>query len=1778
MKKYRRKMISLLLTAAMLITAVPILAAPDGDDYPAAPDEIIQTEAIAAEAAEAETTETILTTEPEVEAIDAAANDGVEPVAEAATAAPTRDPNEKFYLINANYREHPSTSSIFNDDVPNKLFWVEFSNKVDHKESYDKTSKTYNIDGNYYQLVIERPEHGPSADPSGATPHPAASMVPDNGVDGFISDMLTGNNNEHRYHGWEVGSENLFHQDTTPEYQVGEYTAKLYRVTPENNSTPAPGLENCDKTFVNSKTINIVQVTYTLSDEDKGKNYKLICANHPDEKTDSITELATVGDWITIIDPSLDYTEVQDLNGQTRKIVGWNIVKDGGQTTPIGNAVPSDNETSALFDEKQDNKITLEAVINEPKSYSYEFQKNDDNGTAAFPTAPPATSEEPKPTAPPASYNQLISANGEAEKIEYEPAATVTPLVLRLKNTGNQRIYVRTWTQDSNFTVETTNVNKDKDSANELGTDKTIFYIPTANDLKSHSDWKDYAEVTITPRQGLAAGTYTTQINAMNQSGGGRVTDTYNLTVTIGRKEVKVAPQSREKEYGLTLTPADIMCDVYDSADIDIGKDLTAAELGITLECEGMKQEAAVNGGNPYAFTGIEDVELDSGNFDVKLKEGTQAGITVTKATPTINRPVTATGITDGKTLSSSKLDGAFVNRNSHLGVDGKLEWVEPGKTIKLNGSGSVTEYYKFIPNDQDNFNVVENQPVTIVVSQKNATNITMSSTEKTYNGKPQAPTFKWNRGSAPEIGRNIQVVYKLVTDGNGSFEGDTNFDESEGYTSDPPTNAGTYKVHVTSNENEIFADGLLNAVMTIKPYTLNSNKLTLSNVIDKVYDGTDAAIADTSKIKYTKPKPEDEVYVVQGALRGTYINANADPFYVKNATLNVLTQEQFEKANPEAEVPATYPLAGKDAANYTLSNDTMHITGRISRRPLKLVLNGDIQKHYGETHTFAASDCKPADDQAEGGGLAETDTIDKVKFELYTDQNVETSAGTVGNYDVKIRIPSGITEYNYELDTSKPVGKIVIGKTMPHALSVSSDSGIEGTPLQNLGNFTGTFENPYNQAILQNGTLEWVNPQEKLTKGKSKYEWKYTPEDQANYDVLTGEVEIAVGDKPIAQIVEFNVPTEITYDGEPHPVTIKSDVESATTTVEYRKLDIELHDAQAQDEGWDMTPPVNAGTYQVRGTVYATDEYAENSKTETMTILQAEPEGTVTASNVNKGDFLSSSQLDHNFTGVKDETLDGTIAWQEVGVAKPSDILIEAEGSYGWIFAPEDTNYKTVTGTATVCVNENKRAPEVTVYNIPATEIGGDYAYVNVDGENLMVGDVVTFYHDAEMSDPISANFKITEEMNGMTKVTLDNELNPSGGTIYVNIKYSDTVKEAQYKPQVGFTLSKTQIYVEAGKSDTVTIEPSDPSYVLSSASWTSGNTSAATVEAQENGRTATISGVDDGTARIDVVALFDHPDTSVSDKISVSASALVTVTEQEPPTYKYTTKDATDITESGATLNGRVDITLPEGSTITPVASCKFELWEAGSEEKTIYNNEEILRESGDYSIVVGGLKPDTEYCYRAFGAQSDTEAEVKTFTTGSAPVPTATPAPPTEAPSATSAPATAEPTPVETPEPTPTETAEPTPTETVTPAPIETATPAPIETATPAPSETATPAPIETATPAPSETATPTPSESATPNPGAPVRYDAPPVLDKDTAAATITNNSGKGVWFITAAYRDDVLIDIRFVEAPAGTNPVSAQFGSDYSADNSVSVTFYLWEKDTLKPCAPPVQGK
>ena len=347
------------------------------------------------------------------------------------TAANIND--EAVYILNSNFRAHPKTSSIFEGDVPNNLLWTEFSNRIDHVADYDKNSKTYKLDDKYYQLVIERPPHGPGND------HQATKIIPDNGIVGNINDNLADGdeNTKHRYHGWVVGTDQLFEQDTDVEHQVGGYTVRLMRLKPTEEEINQGGeaLMNCAERYeVNAKALKILNITYTLSDEDIQSGYRLKCPMENIAK-EEITELAMEGDWITVVDPNIDASLVSE---EPKKTVSyWKIVKDGQPGENVGNTIPAADK-----DGTDDNCITLQAVLEEPKSYTYEFQRDDDTDTAAFPTAPPASQEAPNPTAPPASYNELISAGGGSEKIEYEPTNTIKPLVLRLVNTGNQRSYI----------------------------------------------------------------------------------------------------------------------------------------------------------------------------------------------------------------------------------------------------------------------------------------------------------------------------------------------------------------------------------------------------------------------------------------------------------------------------------------------------------------------------------------------------------------------------------------------------------------------------------------------------------------------------------------------------------------------------------------------------------------------------------------------------------------------------------------------------------------------------------------------------------------------------------------------------------------------------------------------------------------------------------------------------------------------------------------------------------------------------------------------------------------------------------------------------------------------------------------------------------------------------------------------------------------------------------------------------------------------------------------
>ncbi len=1491
----------------------------------------------------------------------------------------TAGAEEDVRLTSARFRSHPKTYSIFEktDNLPRNMLWAEFNTTINHSSDYDKTTRTYHIGENYYQIEISRPEHGPTNDK-----HNAVKIVPEeNDLSGIVRDEIDGQN--HRYHGWQIGDPNdkdvLFHSDTDTKHQVGEYTINLYKLSQKPETFEET--ENMRQTPIDTENVKLVHVTYTLSEKDIEDGYKLKCPMEQDAK-EKIDELAMVGDMPAIIAPKADCTGAVSQGKKEKVVSGWRVVKKAGEpdnlSEPIGDYLPDENKDGFADEDPNDHEITLQAILTEPKSYEYDITTDATGEKSAFTEIKPTTSAEP------ASFNKLAGTDGADKKIEYDPTGSEEPLTLYLVNKGNVREYIQIKSDNDNFDLKLNNMNADKEhaklmyDASGLNGGGTQFYIPSDTDVKNakaqyEEDWVNYAKLIITPKKGLPVGTHTAEIQTRCYNSRSMIWNICKLKIDISQKEVYIEPQSTEKSYGQVLTDADITCKVYDDDDGStlLEQDKTAAQLGVNVTSTGMAKDAAVNGGEKYPFTAV--TETSNSNYKVSIKPDTDTGITVNKTTPRVNT-VSATGIKDGAKLSTSKVSGMYVNSYSHEEVEGTWDWVNGDQEIRKGEGPTVQCDYQFTPTDSDNYDTPSAGKVNVVVSEVTPTNLQAkpSSLTKTYNGKPQSPSFTWARiGSFRED--LVTVTYKKVEAGE-----DLSFDNEDysGYQEGAPTEAGTYKVHATcpgtDSSVRAYSAGDTTAIFTIAPLTLQPDFS--GSVINKAYDGTTDATINPDNVTFkNKVNSSDKVKIKKSAIsKATFAGAGYDPHSTKNVTVSVNGKDALE---------------GENASNYMLEDTlkTYHTTGYISsQRPIKLELTDKITKPYGVPFVLTVQSYQAAaEGQPENGGLVSMDSISDVKATLTaTDDNGVDGTATeapVGSYTVKATTPQA-SGYNYSI-TDDALGTLEVVRANPKVEgSVTAQNGKVGNTLSSVTP-EGVFINENNASMKVQGDLHWKAPQTPLTEGKQSYEWEFVPADNKNYNTISGTAYVTAGDKDPVPI-KFDEPNkEVTYDGNSHAMTATSTVDGADITIEYAKTDIALHDASSDTENWLRAAPEDAGTYAVRATAAAIGDYAENEERTTLTILQAEPEGSVTAGSVDKGAYLSASTLTPSFTGVDGEPLDGEVMWRFRDGVQPGVVLVEANKDYGWEFDPTDDNYKTVRGTAQITFNIDARKAEAEIYNLPVgyDEIG-DYARVNVDGTNLKAGDKIQFFRDAQMTDPESDVIEITEEMNGWTKVNIDDDaLNTGSGALYLHIEGSSAVAEIPYKTQIGFRVEPTQVYIAKDEEKAVSLLKSDDSYVLQSAEWTAPEDGVVEITKAQDGASATIKGIaDEGNVTLTVTATFTHPDPLETEKVTTTNYVTVTVTSEQAPDYVYTTKAATDVTSTGATLNGSVEITT-HGETITPSAVGMFLIWEQGSEDKIRYGNQNpiVFNTEGEheYSLSVDGLKPDTTYVYQAIGMAGDT-----------------------------------------------------------------------------------------------------------------------------------------------------------------------------------------------------------
>lgn len=1693
---------------------------------------------------------------------------------------------EPIRLTSARFRSHPTTYSIFEktDNLPRNMLWAEFNTVIDHSENYNEDTRTYHLEDGYYQIEISRPQHGPSE-----APHPAASIVPKNDITGTVKDEILGGT--HRYHGWEIGKsveeDGLFEADNEVKYQVGDYTVNLNKLTTEQEPATFDETKSMPHETVSTKDLKLIHVTYTLSQADKDEGYRLKCPMEQ-EAQEQIQELAQVGDMPAIIAPKADSTDVKG-EGVKKVVTGWKVVKNEEGTElsgAIGNYLRDDGADGFADDKPEDNEIKLQAILKEPTSYEYDITKDADGAESAFPEIKPTTSAEP------ASFNVLAGSTEAPKTIEYNPTEAADSLTLHLVNKGNVREYIQIKSDNDNFDLKLNNMNAGKGNADQLYSEGGLsdgnsqFYIPSKADIDQAPDsgWVNYAQLIITPKKGLTVGTHTAEILTRCYNSRCMIWNICKLKIDISQKEVYIEPQSTEKSYGQVLTDANITCKVYDDDDGStlLEQDKTAAQLGVNVTSDGMAKDAAVNGGEKYPFTAVK--ETSNSNYKVTLKSGTNTGITVKKTTPRVNT-VSATGIKDGAKLSTSKVSGMYVNSYSHEDVKGTWDWVNGEDVINEGQSTVISREYQFTPEDLDNYEKPDVGKVNVVVSAKIPTNLKAkpSSLTKTYNGKPQSPSFTWERDGwfREEL---VTVTYKKVEDGNLSFDGEDYSD----YKAEAPTEAGTYKVHATCPETNsqvrAYSAGDTTAIFTIAPLTLQPDFS--GSVINKAYDGTTNATINPDNVKFkNKVTASDDVKIKESAIeKATFADAGYDPHYTKNVTVSVNGNDALEGAN---------------ASNYMLVDTlkTYHTTGYISsQRPIKLELTAAITKPYGVPFVLTAQNYQAAAaGQPENGGLVSTDSISDVKATLTaTDTNGAdgmAAEAAVGSYTVKAATPQ-VSGYNYSI-TDDALGTLEVVRANPKVEgSVTAPNGKVGNTLSSVTP-EGAFVNENNASMKVEGDLHWKAPQTQLTEGKQSYEWEFVPTDNKNYNTISGTAYVTAGDKEPVPITFDETNKEVTYDGNSHAVTATSTVQGTEITIEYAKTDIALHSETTGTVEWLRAAPKDAGTYEVRATATVTgtnaQTYAGNVETTTLTILQAEPEGSVKAGNVDKGAYLSASALTPSFKGVDGEPLAGEVMWRYQDGIQPGLVLVEENKDYEWEFDPTDDNYASVRGKTQITFNTNTRKAEAEIYNLPADyDSIGDYARVNVDGTNLKAGDKIQFFRDAQMEDPESDIIEITEGMSGKEKVNIDDDaLNTGSGVLYLHIEGSSAVAEIPYKTQIGFRLDPTQVYIkQSDEPKTISLAKSDDSYVLQSAEWTAPQDGAVTVTPAQGGASATVKGnAAAGNVSITVTATFAHPDPLETGKtVTTTNYATVTVTDEQAPDYEYTTKPATNVTATGATLNGHIKITT-YGDAITPNAVGMFLIWEKNSNENiTRYGDKSpiVFSTAGehDYTLAVDGLKPNTEYMYQAVGmaGATVTTGNPVSFKTGEAePEPTPTPtATPTVTPTEPTATPTATPTVSPTDEPTATPTVSPTdePTATPTASPTDepTATPSVSPTAEPTATPSASPTDEPTATPTASPTDEPTTSPSAEPTSDPTAEYAINGIEITETGVKVSVTNADKALLIVASYSADGKLIAVSFEKIEASDAQVKDM---KLNTEGASFVKAFIWDSmSNPKPLCEP----
>ena len=909
--------------------------------------------------------------------------------------------------------------------------------------------------------------------------------------------------------------------------------------------------------------------------------------------------------------------------------------------------------------------------------------------------------------------------------------------------------------------------------------------------------------------------------------------------------------------------------------------------------------------------------------------------LTVSKATPTITTPPTASAISSGQTLVASALAGGVAS------VPGTFAWTTPGT---IPPAGADPEGVTFTPTDAADYNFVT-FTVTVTVNNKKTPTITTLPTASglTYGQALSASTLTLGVASVPGA---FAWTNPATVPGAGADPESITFTPTD--TTDYNTASGTVTVTVnraTPTVSVLPVASILSVGQTLAASTLTGGTASVPGTFAWATPTTAPPLgADPESVIFTPTDTTD--YNTATTTVTVTVNSKATPtittlpaasaiVYGQSLAASVLTGGSGSVAGAFTwTTPATTPPTGADPESVTFTpsdtTDYNTATGTITvtvNKATPTVTVWPTAAAISVGQTLASS------------GLAGGTASVPGTFAWTT----PTTAPALGTTSESVTFtPTDATDYNTVAGT---VSVTVNNKTTPTITTLPTAGAITYGQTLTSSALTGG-------SASVAGTFAWTTTTIAPGAGADPESITFTPSNTTLYDTVAGTVTVTVNKATptvtvlptaaalsVGQALSASVLTGGTASAGATPVPGTFAWTAPGT--------IPIAGADPESVTFTPTDTIDYNTATANVTVNV-----GNLKTPTITTLP-------TASSIVYGQTLASSVL----TGGKGSVA-GTFAWTD-----PTTAPTAGADPEGVTFTPTDTtDYNTVAGTVTVTVT--KVTPTVTAWPTASAIAPGKTL-----AASTLTGGTATYN-----GNPVPGTFAWTTPT-----------IAPAAGADVESVTFTPT-DATDYNTVIG-TVTVT---VNNKTTPTITAWPTASAITfgqtLAASTLTGGTASVAGTFAWTTPTTAPIVGADVESVTFTPTDTTDYNTVTGSVTVTVSAGNKTTPKVTAWPTagiiYIGQTLASSVLTGGTASVAGTFDWTTPtiappvgadaEGVTFTPTDTTSYNTV-AGSVTVTVNSGTRVLTVSANsQSRTYGAANPALTYAVTGF-VNGDTIAVV-------------------------------------------------------------------------------------------------------------------------------------------------------------------------------------------------------